>query len=411
MLKKIAVILFVAFFASAVYAQEQETGTELIFSSEVRTGIYYERMEFFDKDDLFSMDRDHLRPLGVDDEKVQMGNRDGLSGDFQGLFALNFHLVNHDFDMGAKVRFMQNNFTRPAVMWEYAFVYKNFFDRQLRFSIGKLGESPWAADGPDINDELDAVVGIRTEFMPKFLPGLNVGFVLNSYGGYGEALNDKAIDNIPDMLKETIVGIAYDNEYFLGRLSWRFDADADSDSNQIDLQRGMEMMYRLEERIIGRYLPGFQIFANGWWKGIGPEDRIQQDAVSITTGEPFINWQNFLYIQFAPEYFTSEIRLGLNLYHKRQVFNAKLSFYYNIFPWMYAGFAAYYASETGEIKTVKDVPFLNLGIEPQIGIRLNDNAYFALVYSYDWDYINDSISKDVALKETQKINLRIVYQF
>ena len=371
--------------AGALYAQEKT----LEFSGEMKTGLYYERVTY---DDDLRSDRD---------EVAKMHNNDGDSGDNEGRFRLNLHLMNNNLNMGMKIRFQQTVWSGASPnVWDFAFAYGNFINDQLKVTIGKLGESPWSAGGPDIWQEMEGgLIGIRTEIKPNILPGLNVGFVLNGWcGPNGETVYYYNKDNLDDILRETVVGISYTHDYFHARFSWRFDGDADVYN---DMQAGMDMMYRLEERILKNYIEGFSIWANGWWKGIGPDDRIRKDE--------FMTYRNWLYIQYAPHAFTTQLRLGLDVLHKRQVVKARANFYYNIFPWMFAGVSVKYENEMGEIRTVKDVAFLNVGVEPQIRFTLNPNAYIALVYSYDWDYVREAGNQ--MMKESQKFNLRTVYSF
>ena len=414
--KKIAALLLCAIFAAGfIYAQEEnidsgntepvsqvdagsqhvfgteqeKKGTELIFSGEMKTGIYWERVQYENRD-----------YITEDEEKVVIGNNDGDSGfPGEGRFRLNMHLVNHDLNMGVKLRYQQTDFTSPTISMEFAFAYANLFNDQIRISIGKLGESPWSAGGPDIWQEIDNHVGIRTEFIPSFLPGLNFGFVLNDYGGpAGETLYYYDRDDIWDLLSESVLGIAYTNKYFHGRFSWRFDGIADIYN---DYQMGMEMMYRLEERILRNYVNGLEIWMNGWWKGIGPDDRVIKDEV--------MNYRNIMYIKYAPSFLNSELRLWMDFLPSRIMFKPRLAVYYNIFSWLYAGAAVNMDYEMGERKTLEGVPYQLLGIEPQIRFSF-DNGYVALVYNYEWNYVREA-TPDPVLKETQKLNLRLVLNF
>jgi hypothetical protein len=399
MLKKITVLIFVAFFSiSAVYAQDNEkTGMELEFSGEMKTGIYWEKILH---------DQVMLRPPNQEspfaDEKVIWHNNDD-AGANEGRFRLNLHLINHDLNMGMKVRFQQTVWTATEPnRWDYAFAYGDFFNNQLRVTMGKLYESPWAAGGPDIWQELEGgLIGIRFEYRPNWLGGLNFGFVLNQ-SDLSIYYYDKR--TVIETLKESVVGIAYTNDFFHGRFSWRFDGEADVYN---DMQEGMSMMYRLEERILKNYLPGLQLWAAGWYKGIGGDERIKEE---------FMVYTNFLYAQYDHDDFTTQLRLRYDLTGSVQRIGARLSFTYNIFDWLSAGIAGRYLTEVGQYRSILNVPFNLTEVEPQIRINLNKNAYLAFVYCYRWEYVRNMDQtrfpdKENLLKETQWFNLRSVFSF
>jgi hypothetical protein len=383
-IKRISILTIAVFFmAGFSFAQEQDQ--TLIFSGEIKTGLYWEKnvIDGYQTDDQQWIDQQ---------EFAKMHNNDD-AGIHEGRFRLNMHAINHDLNMGMKVRFQQTQWIAGSAMsFEFAFAYINFLDDQMKITVGKIGESPWSAGGPDIWNELDNQVGIRTEIMPNVVPGLNVGFVLNNYNN-AVYLYDK--DTLVDILKESVLGAAYTNDYFHGRFSYRLDGDADV----YGANEGMEMMYRLEERALKNYIPGFQIFANGYWRGIEATD------TTIT------NYQNWLYINYNPDAFSSQIRLGLITSTDIAIFRARASFYYNIFPFLSAGTAVKYEQEYGENRTIADKTFKVVGIEPQIRFNINSNAYVALVYAYDWQYVKEGVASDLYLQHRQWLNLRTVLYF
>lgn len=430
MLKKTALLMLAAFFiAGFVFAQEEEipeveqqkenkpvsaadtspSALQVTYSVEAKTGLYWEISEFSNRTK--PEQDDEVVKIGINDESPHNVPGIDVPG---GRLRLNMHLYNSNLNLGAMIRFQQHGFTTAGVAWDYAFGYANFFNEQIRLSIGKLGESPWSAGGPDILDELDKAIGIRAEFMPKFIQGINIGFVLNGYGGFHEynPTENNEKDTLLDMMKETVLGISYTNAYFHGRFSFRGDGESDYDRN-FDEQRGMEIMYRLEERAIGKLLPGFQIFANGWFRGLGVDENIlKSDSDSKRINQEFMNYNNFLYILYAPEILEAQVRLGMEMFYKRQIFKARASFYYNFFPWLSAGAAFEYENEMGEIRTVINVPFYHIGVEPQIRINFNSNAYLAFIYSYSQSYQrNIADPGNAILKTTNKFNMRTVFSF
>jgi hypothetical protein len=365
MAKKLIVVMLAVFTTAAVYAQ-----ATLEVTGEMKTGLYWEKVEV---------------PGEPVWERAKMHNNDD-AGTNEGRFRMNLHLINDN--IGMKVRFQQTawSMTQPNT-WEFAYAYGNFVDEQLRVVIGRLGESPWSAGGPDIWQELDNQVGIRTEIKPNILPGLNVGFVLN---GWNEANYHTEKNTLVDILMETVLGIAYTNDYFHARFSYRLDGESDVYNFESE---GTAMMYRLEERVLRNMVEGLSLWANGWWKGIGTND------------QDIINYQNWFYAQWAPEQFTSQLRLGYHTGIRRQEIHTRLSFYYNIFPWLSAGTAGTFRIDFGD-SAVKDVPYKLWNVEPQIRATFAPNTYVALVYLYEVEPL--SPERD---KQTQKLNLRTVFTF
>ena len=423
MLRKIAFLAFIVIFASGItYGQtlgeyvesepteesiaeeyietnipEKKTGQELIFSGEMKTGIYWERILH---------DGVMLRPPSQgqgaveSDEKVIWHNNDD-AGENEGRFRLNFHLINHDLDMGMKVRFQQTAWSgTDPIRWDYAFAYGDFFGDQLRLTLGKLDHeaAPWAAGGPDLWNSLEGgLIGMRFEFNPNWLKALNIGFVLNQ-PNYSIYNYDQR--TMIETLKESVVGIAYTHDFFHARFSWRFDGEADVYN---DIQEGMDMMFRLEERIIRKFIPGLSLWATGWYNGISDDERVKEE---------FLLYRNFLYTEYDHSYFTTQLRLRYEYSSTIQRVGARLSFYYHLFDRLLSvGTAARIIAEVGEYRSVVDVPFKLAELEPQLRLNLNRNAYLAFVYCYRQEYVRDTNLDINQLKETQWFNMRAVYSF
>ena len=367
-------VLFIIFIFVSVFAYSQE----LSFSGEMKTGLFWEMLE---------VEGEETREL------AKMHNNDD-AGPNQGRFRLNMHLVNNN--IGMKVRFQQTAWTgvQPN-QWDFAFAYGNFIDDQLKVTIGKLGESPWSAGGPDIWQELDDQIGIRTEIKLNALSGLNFGFVLN---GWNNSNYYPELNMLSDMLMETVFGIAYTHEYFHVRFSYRLDGESDI----YEKQEGMSLMYRLEERALKTVLDGFSIWANGWWRGIGEDTDV-------------VTFQNWLYIDYSSELLATQLRVGYDtgqnlineLWHN---LSARFSFYYNVFEFLSVGAAVRYSHDFGATE-VKNAPFRLIGVQPQIKFTFGPNAYIAFVYDYQWDYRRDATSTDPKLAQRQWFNLRTVYTF
>jgi hypothetical protein len=294
------------------------------------------------------------------------------------------------------MRFQQHEDWRDKALpgWGYAFAYGSFFENQFKLSAGKLGDSPWGTGGPEMWQDLDTRIGIRAEYMPGFLPGLNLGFVLNDINSTEDrTVAEKTLLN---MLEESVVGFSYINDYFLVRFAYRFDSILDDD-------KGGQMVYRLEERVLNNFLPGFQIWANGYYTGIGDDDELQGSTIL----------QNWLYLQYAPEDFTAQLRLGYDVMGKRaNIFYLRPSFYYNFFNnFLSAGLSFSFGQEFGDEVRNPGKPYLYWELQPMI--RLNfGNAYVALVYQYSSDYkYRDTNTMENLETKWQWVNLRVVFTF
>jgi len=389
MAKKVsAIALAVLLAANFAYAQELE------ISGEMKTGFYWEHVTV-----------DGKKQVSDDKKDVRMHNNDD-AGANEGRFRLNLH-VHNDYNMGMKVRYEQQAWEEISnANWAYAMAYGNFIDNQLRITIGRLGESPWGTGGPDLWKELDNQVGIRTEIMPNILPGLDVGFVLNAWNGTLHNLDNGKVDNLLlDMLQDTVLGVAYTNDYFHGRVALRLDGEVDSvgaGASVEDLQENMEMVYRLEERAIRKYLPGFSIWALGYWKGIGEDP-------DLPDGDKFREYRNFLYIDYSPPAFSARLGAGLHFSPGIETFAGRAQFYYNIFPFLSLGAAGTYSQIFGKNAPDDGKPFEKWGVEPQLRINFNPNAYVAFVYYYGQDWATEGVKR--VLQDRQWINLRTVYTF
>jgi len=377
MTKKFIVVIFAVFIAvGGMYAQTLE------ISGEMKTGLYWEKVE------IPATEKDGVEIPAKTEEIAKIHNSDD-AGPNEGRFRMNLHMKKDT--IGMKVRFEQTAWTSTEPnKWSFAFAYGDFFDEQLRIVAGKLGESPWAAGGPDIWQELDNQIGVRTEIKPNALPGLNVGFVLNTWNNAVYNLDNRTLQ---DILMESVLGIAYTNDYFHARFCYRLDGEADV----YTVQEGMELMYRLEERALRKVVDGLSIWANGWWRGIGTENEDPDLVTRIYT--------NWLYLQWAPPSFTAQVRVGYHIGVKYDELHTRFSFYYNILDWLSLGAAFNFRIDAGDV-SVKDVPYRLWNIEPQIRATFAPNTYVAFVYSFE----NQPLDAE-RVQQTQKMNLRTVFTF
>jgi len=390
-MKKIFILLFaMALGASAVFAQ-------LTISGEAKTGIRWQKEETSQEDD-------KNNALTLD-----MHSMDD-AGDYEGRFRLNMDYLNEAQTMGFKIRIQwqnwkkdDNGFTIPE-NWPYAFVFGNFFNNQLTMSIGKLGSSPWGTGGPEMWKELEAgrSGGVRFEFKPAFIPEqygkLNVGFVLNGPDSYTDAGLTRDPE-IWDLLKESVIGVSYVHDYFMARFAYRLDSELDMRLRGTQGKEGDDFVYRVEERAIQKWLPGFQIWALGFIQGLG-SDPEQPD---------FVEYKNWAFIQYAPQNFTAQLRFGYEGSADRSVLFVKPNFYYKFFDGLIEAGALFgIAQDYGNGKIFSDSPYSYMEVMPKIQINFAPGAYAAFEYYYKMEY---KYKTAPPMKQTQWLNLRFALYF
>ena len=425
-MKKLAAAFVMAAFAlTAVAAQENDGG--LTITGEVRTGLFWHHEQ-----------RGGHEPRQSGFVHNSWANNWALGIDHfranQGLYRVNFHwnlgeIGTRFLDtVGTRFRMQTTHWAGANVsnIFSHAFAYAYMFDRQFKVSGGGMGDSPWGTGGPEMYRELDTVIGMRFEFIPSFIPfirpgSLNFGFVLNNFdsaseGAYQAGHFDASLRAI---LQESVLGLAYTHDYFLVRVAYRLDSESD------DIH-GEQLIYRLEERILSRFLPGFQIFANGHWRGLNSD--LSDGIVS----------ENWIYFHYEPPVsltnlnigHISQIRLGLDSIHDRRILHVRPSFYLTLLDnFVQVGTAFEFASDIGEMRPTRpdgsDFPYIRWFIEPMIRLNFGDAAfgrgvYLALVYRFQSDYQNiippvpgsppgtPSLTGNTV---THWINLRLTYLF
>jgi hypothetical protein len=389
-MKKIVILLLIALLsASAAFAQ-----TGLTLSGEAKTGIRWQKEESSQGDD--ENNKLTLDIHSMDD-----------AGDYEGRFRLNMDYLNEEETMGFKLRVQwqnwkkdDNGFTIPE-NWPYAFAFGNFFDKQLTMSIGKLGGSPWGTGGPEMWKELEMgrSGGVRFEYKPAFPEEwgkLNIGFVLNG----PEAYTDAGLTRDPeiwDLLKETVFGVSYIHDYFMIRMAYRLDSELDIRNRGTSGKEGDSMVYRVEERILQKYIPGFQIWALGYTDGIGAED------IS------FMESKNWAFIQYAPRLFTAQVRLGYEGSADRSIIFAKPNFYWKFFDGLIEAGALFgIAQDYGNGKIYQGSPYSYWEVMPKLQVNFAPGAYAAFEYYYKMEY---KYKTDPPMKQTQWMNLRFGLYF
>jgi len=384
----LVVILGIALCATA-FAQDQE----IRVTGYAKSGILWYNIRENGKDEVI----EEVRLGSTDDAGINTRNFNQSQG--QGRFRMDIEYTNKNMGIKTRVEWDQLNSVSPA--WKYAFAYGNFFDDQLTFSVGKLGASPWGTGGPEMWKELEAGVnggtpGMRTEWKPAFIPGLNVGFVLNYWNSGLD--NGGGKRTLLEILRESVLGISYTHDLFLVRFAYRFDGECDILGSNPQKTGEDSLLYRVEERVLKNYLPGFQIWALGYFEGLYVEDKAYQLL------------QNWLFAQYEPEQFTAQIRFGFDVGDRRNVLHIRPSFYYKLFDnLLNVGVSFWYGQDFGEGKMYPGSPFQFIELEPKIQLNFG-SSYVAFVYNFRREYGHEVTPGVEPIKQIQWMNLRFCMQ-
>ena len=388
-MKKIILVLLVAFSAGFVFPHELKLG------GEAKTGILWEEAQ------------DQGKPKHL--SKVRLNSKDDAGGN-EGRFRLNLDYDNGN-NIGFRARFQWQNWTDDPE-WSYAFGYGNFFNNQLTLAVGKLGASPWGTGGPEMWKELEVgrYGGMRIEYKPAFIPEefgkFNVGFVLNYLDDPDEASVSRDA-TLADILQESVIGFSYTHNVFHIRFAYRLDSDLDSKQRMDGKKEGDKFIYRAEERVIKNYLPGFQVWALGYLMGVGAEEA------------QFYDFQNWLFTEYSPPKlgslttpFTAQIRFGYDYVENRQIVHIRPSFYWHFFDKLLsAGVSFWYGQDFGN-KVFPGSPYLYIELEPKIQVNFN-SSYIAFVYNFRRQYLGDYPEARGLdpIRQSQYINLRFCIYF
>jgi len=418
-MKKFFAVLLLASLTVCVTAQEFKIG------GEVKTGL------------LQTMENDHKdTPQGDKGNRTQTrANSKDDAGNGSGLFRINLEYSINNF--GIKARLEMYNWINIAGQnmpaWSYAFGYGKVLDDQITFSLGKLGLSPWGTGGPELDKELEVIEslgGMRLEWEPNFAPGLNVGFVINAFDSSIEkwSTNLNKPVSLLDILQESVVGISYTHDLFMIRAAYRFDSEVDQEASWSNTnpdatngREGGKLVYRVEEHAIEKVLPGFNIWALGYWHGLG---RSAENKYLYAEGNDDFdprNWQydaqNWLFIQYAPDFLTAQLRAGYDVIADRQIVHLKPSVYIHLFDKLltFGGFF-HWGQDFGDGKAYKGSPYAFMEYEPLIQFNMTPNSYIAVAYNWRKDYVSDPDGAYAAAnleptREIQWINVRVGMSF
>jgi len=387
-MKKIFAAMLIAACSAAVFAQEFK------FSGEAKTGVYWEQYQETGKSP-----KNDLKLHSKDD-----------AGGNEGRFRLNMDYDNGN-NFGFRSRFDWEDWTSNGEpKWKYAFGYGNFFENQMTVSVGKLGGSAWGTGGPEKWKELEQNNnggGMRIEWKPGFVPEefrVNVGFVLNWLNDYNEA--QTLTPSFLDLLQESVLGAAFTwDSMFMVRFAFRLDSELDRKTRGTEQYgaEGGEFIYRIEEYMLRKSLPGMEMWALGVYEGVGADHPM------------FYKFENWMFGQYEPPEafgqarpFTAQLRIGYDYIDQRSEFHVKPGFYWNFFNKLVSVGALFsYRQDFGN-KIWPDSPYQQIEVEPKIQLNFT-SSYIAFVYNLKRAYINGNYpergDKD-PIAQTQFINLR-----
>jgi len=401
-MRTLLTVLLLAALAAGIGAQDYEP--EFKISGEVKTGLIQTKTE------------DQISPRGDkgNTTRTTAGSKDD-AGSGSGRFRINAEYSLNNF--GIKFRMQMENWGSGAgagaPVWPYAFGYVNLWEDQFTVSLGKLGASPWGTGGPELWKELesiDSLGGMRLEWKPGFIPEeygkLNAGFVVNAFDGYTDMYPTADPITLLHVLQETVLGISYTHDYFHVRGAYRFDSEVDAGRDSVSFKEGGKIVYRVEEHVLDQFLPGFNIWALGYWFGVGAAE----------ANKDFYRVENWLFFQYAPSFLTAQIRVGYDVVSARQIVHVRPSIYAHLFNRMLTfGGMFHYGQDFGDTKIYKGSPYYYMVAEPLVQFNMTPNSYVAVAYNWERRYIHetdDHIKRNlVPITQTQWINIRVGMTF
>jgi hypothetical protein len=172
-------------------------------------------------------------------------------------------------------------------------------------------------------------------------------------------------------------------------------------------KEGDKLLYRIEERALASYLPGFQMWAIGYLVGVGAEDT------------QFYSFENWLFAEYSPPKmgslvtpFTAQVRLGYDYVENRQIIHIRPSFYWHLFnKALSIGVMGKYGQDFGN-KVFEGSPYLYIEVEPKIQFNFS-NSNIALAYNLRRQYLGyyPEAKNDDPIRQTQWLNLRFSIYF
>jgi hypothetical protein len=307
MKKNGCLILVFALFTSVVFAEDG-----LKFSGEVKTGLAVES------------------GTDIEGTEVKIANYDSAgepANGSPGYIRANFHYTRgfmqfkwrleadapyqggDYFDRGKGSEHKLGGFASTVGdIVKYAYAMGDFFDNQIRLSAGKFdafSDSPWSTMGDELWQGVDSYTsGIRFEYKPSFVPGLNAGFflpVVYSMPGTN-GVPDAGWPDFANYLREVGLGVTYAHDALEISVSGYLDGNGDGEYDEtkpigfdpaaqaINGEKGGILLWRVNPKIISKALPGFSFRANGYLAGLPTIDNVAQTSKNRS--------ETWLYISF-----------------------------------------------------------------------------------------------------------------
>jgi hypothetical protein len=324
-------------FSGKVFAQQQDG---LSFSGDVRTGVAV----------IWGTGiKQETKLANYDAEEPGFGSPGSIRMNFnytRGVFQFKWrleadaaYLGGDYFDKATGVQHKLGGFAATlGDIVKYAYAMGDFFDNQLRLSGGKFdafSDSPWSVMGDELWTGVESFSsGIRAEYKPKFLPGLNVGFFLPVvYGkpdlyksntitiGSGTATNGLPVGGFPDLqnyLAEIGYGVTYTNDNFEISVSGYGDGNGDGEydptkpvgldpmAGVINGEKGGVILWRVNPKIINNLVPALSIWVNGYISGL-PLGVSADDLAPTSKGRT----ESYLYTVYKAGNLEAKLTTGL----------------------------------------------------------------------------------------------------
>jgi hypothetical protein len=290
-MKKI-VLVTIAFVLLVINGFAQQPGM-LLFSGEVLTGLRFE--EGTEIDPQLELARNDIgqRLAGrIRTNFIYMNGpfafRWRLEADGASPGYTEDSLVNKGgFAIAANSAEKGNLFTSLTDIVKIAYAAVTLFDGQVRLVGGRIDEDyPWFILSDELNKNMNlGQSGIRAEFMPKSIPGLNFGFLLPMAVPIGAQLSPA------EYLMETGYGMKYENDTIAiaaefqldGDKAWDWSAEWAGYANQ-----GSTLYYWITPKFLNSKFNHFSFSMNGNLEGI-----------PTSPGVPGLKTEDWLYFNFS----------------------------------------------------------------------------------------------------------------
>jgi hypothetical protein len=354
----------------------------------------------------------NISKQGDDDAKVIVRNSDDIVYT-PGRFRLNFNYTTDNVQVKWRMQMTGDSGSFKVTLdnvFAYAYAMGDFFDKQFRVSVGKIGaDHPFETSGDQLRTNVEDISGARFEFKPAAVAGFNVALLMPALS--------KPVD-AGDYFSELGFGLRYENDALDARFAIRLDGEGDPSG-------GAKAVWRLNAKAIRGIVPGLSVWANGKIEKIKTHDSVADDA--LTT-------ESWLYAKYAQGKLTSAaIRLGLETwgdsttaapadgrynadYYRRVSFYIKPVFGYKLTDWAEAGLtirANLDLAFKDDHKVADEYPSTldKLIVEPSVNFTFPGGFSIKPVYTFTFNAANGLTSNTDAARIDHTFELRFVYSF